>query len=135
MHRLPDNSIATRDLGHRRAIQDLADRLIPLLHHAEPLAPPAPFAANIRSDETKPLSTEQTESVVDLPEPLSPTYRNRVRTVSPATEHDLSSMNRARTVRRIHELRPKLRPWRSGVGWPGARSPPSSWRARRDSNP
>src|SRR5438309_4475021 len=99
MHRLPDNPIPARNLGHRRPIQDLADRLIPLLHHTQlHQHRRPPLAANIRNDETKPLSTEQSESVVDLPEPLSPTYRNRVRTVSPSNrtrpvQHEPGSHN------------------------------------------
>jgi hypothetical protein len=86
VHRLPRHPVTPRDLHHRRAVEDLEHRLIPLLHdtqlhqHDRLLPDEHEIAGKDRHARREP---ELSGSVAHLPERLSPTYRNRVRNLSP----------------------------------------------------
>jgi len=85
MHGLPGYPVAARHLDHRRALEHIQNRAIPLLHntqlHQHARLPP-PRSCD-RSEAKQAARAELSLSVAHLPERLSPTYRNRVQNLSP----------------------------------------------------
>ena len=86
VHSLASHAVAARDLDHRRALEHLQDRPIPLLHdiqlHQHDRLLPDDHEIARKADNQR-REREPSESVAHLPERLSPTYRNRVRNLSP----------------------------------------------------
>ena len=90
MHRLTRHPVAAGDIDHRGAIEHLAHRRIALLHQAQ-LHEHDGLLRNLwtrtttaKEEATSPRWTPQNpRSVTQVPEPLSPTSRDRVPEVSP----------------------------------------------------
>jgi len=83
VHRLPGHPIPASDLSHRGPIQDLKDRPIPLLGHAQLHQHRSPLLDRDQKDHGEKSHRTKRSSVTHLPELLSPTYRNRVPKLSP----------------------------------------------------
>ena len=93
-------------LRHRGAVlQDFQHRPVPLLHdtqlhqHARPLSPRSPAD---RSKAQDAQTGNQFRSVAQLPEPLSASYRNRVRNLSPRNQnHGVKHLPGSHSVQRL----------------------------------
>ena len=100
MHRLPHHPIAASHLNHRRAVEDLQHRPIPLLHHTQPHQHDRPLPDDHHIARKADTSGANRES-----SGVSPTYRNDCRpptgTASancrPRTGTNVSTIYRART--------------------------------------
>jgi hypothetical protein len=87
VHRLPAHPIPARHHRHRRSIQHLEDRPIPLFGHAQlhqHRSPPRPRPERSRQEESPAAAPG---SVTHPPELLSHTYRNRVPKLSPSNRN------------------------------------------------
>ena len=89
MHGLAGHPVAAGHVGHGGPVEHLAHRLVALLHQSqlhEHERPPSHLRA--RTTTAKKVATggwwtlSQARSVVQVPEPVSPRYRSRVREVS-----------------------------------------------------
>ena len=92
VHRLPRHPIPARYIGHARAvIEDFQHRPVPLLGHTQlhqHTRPPCLRPLIDRRQAPKQRKSPQAaRSVVKVPELLSPTYRNRVRKLSPGNRN------------------------------------------------
>src|SRR6185312_1830122 len=86
-HRLPGHPEPARYRRHRRPVQHLEDRRIPLLGHTQlhqHRSPPRPRPERSQREESPAAAPG---SVTHLPELLSHTYRNRVPKLSPSTRN------------------------------------------------
>jgi hypothetical protein len=87
MHRLPRHPIPPRHIGHARAlVQDLQHCRYRCSATPRSTSTPGPFPATLMDRRQAPRqrkTPQAARSVVKEPELLSPTYRNRVRNLSP----------------------------------------------------
>ena len=91
VHRLPGHPIPAGHHRHRRPVQNLEDRPMPLLGHTQlhqhdRLPPPSPRTATAKKPTHK-RSRTRGQGVTHLPEHLSHTYRNRVPKLSPSNRN------------------------------------------------
>jgi hypothetical protein len=111
MHRLPGHPIPAGHLSHRRALfQDFHHGPIPLLHNTQLHQHTRPPSLRPVVDHSEAPGTpgnqqprKPVRGVAHLPELLSPSYRNRVRNLSPR--------NRNRCVKHQPEPHTGLRHW------------------------